>query len=76
MSLIRGAHRTGADQLGALLGPRATASREHPRGSRISVVLVASHEGGVSVSGHRDGKSLECVAHCAGADQLAALLQE
>src|SRR5207244_11460203 len=47
---------------------------EHPRGSRVIVVTIPPHYGGVPIRGQRDGESLLRSAHRARADQLGALL--
>ena len=49
-------NRAGADQLASLLGPDAAAAGEDPRRPGVRVVSRPAHDGGVAVSGQRDGE--------------------
>ncbi len=73
-ALLGGSNRPGADQLAALLGPDTIAEGVDPRRPGAPVVERACHDGGVAVSGQRDGDALSALSNRPGADQLAALL--
>ena len=69
-----GPHGARADQLGALLGPDASAPRPDPRGPSATVVVGPSDDGRVAVGGEGHGIALSSVPHGARADQLGSLL--
>jgi hypothetical protein len=73
-----GSNSTGADELRSLLGPDAVAAGVDPRRPGVQVVIISAHDGGVAVTGQRDGVALPPAAsgvlNRAGADQFASLL--
>ena len=75
-ALVGGSNRTGADQFGALLTPHPTAAGEHPHRTGTTVVEISAHDGGVPVSGQRDGLALLGASNRTAADQLGSISRQ
>ena len=57
-----------------MLPPRASRARKHPRGP-ITIVTGPSHDGGIPVTGKRDGNALVGAAYRVCADQFSLLAE-